>query len=813
MDGYETDSEVISTQIKVRQRSQSTPPPMVVSGSVPGVLANDMKASKKSKDDTSLTDPELAEEWQKTQDELKALRVGGGADDKDVAPAPDADKTVVMDGVSAEAVKQEDNPGGDGDGETDGDGTSAEKMKKKTAKKADDGDDDDGGDDKKEMKKEEEEDDEEEDDEDDDDDEAPPVLKRRLGSAVPLFSRVEIEREEEEGEDEEEEEPAVVAARAEQARLDQLRQQYTQSQPENQWADRLEHMGSVDSLRQLKAGDKTELDRAAEDAIEVRNKIRQSFSLSKTTGAKTQRGKREAFAHKKELYDSAEAQQWRTARERGQQSFRGTKLFGLVHSSAQQPQAQDQPQAAAPAAFTAGQLSDMKDMQDCPVDFMNYTDDVQFVKYFPKNYQMLETFAGLEKALEGHDPEEDIPNLGKVKDITKKVAKYSRVLDFYRSKMDIISSPFYMVLSQEDLSLRPNELAQRIMSCRETRPEFAEYLEAVYRLKVLEAQGVVRDFKGAGLKRIERAGGMDKKHRRYIAFGTYENSVKTELSAGFSGESWQGDYTGEYLGESKYRGDPDKWGKYGFKARVSHEYRVRAVEGGFSLDGDLTEDKKSKARLSGSFSAGEAYIRGSIGAAMALDQKDTLEGYVGLDEEIGASAVKGRITGSLGRSMSVLGEDITAIGGELDANISLLEGRAAIFGKAGRFKIHNPDTDEDEIHEGFAAGVDAHAALVSGSVKGSLHILGVKIGVKATGELGAAGITAGFYATSKKIGLSFGAMLGLGGKIDLDVDFSAWTEWASKQLLKLSVKHGHNPLELGMKKYERDKYRPEPSEG
>lgn len=68
------------------------------------------------------------------------------------------------------------------------------------------------------------------------------------------------------------------------------------------------------------------------------------------------------------------------------------------------------------------------------------------------------------------------------------------------------------------------------------------------------------------------------------------------------------------------------------------------------------------------------------------------------------------------------------------------------------------------------AGAEAYAA--KGSVKGGINILGVQIDAKLTGAAGGAGATAGGKVTGTSASGKLGAGLGVGGEVELSVDWS-----------------------------------------
>ena len=91
---------------------------------------------------------------------------------------------------------------------------------------------------------------------------------------------------------------------------------------------------------------------------------------------------------------------------------------------------------------------------------------------------------------------------------------------------------------------------------------------------------------------------------------------------------------------------------------------------------------------------------------------------------------------------------------------------------AGHFK----DKDGNDQY-GVYGKVGGMASLAQGKVKGGFKFFGIKVDASAKGHLGAVGATTGGGLTTKGANVKLGGALGLGGEVELSVDWSD-AKWA-----------------------------------
>ncbi|MCR4908839.1 MAG: hypothetical protein K5985_08405 [Lachnospiraceae bacterium] len=591
----------------------------------------------------------------------------------------------------------------------------------------------------------------------------------------------------------------------------------------DEWALYMKQLGSVSSLEEKREDGSTELDDVKEAIGASVPAIVQEIRGGKTESSfKTWKRKR-AFASKKKVFDADAVQRWKLDRRAGNQGWRNPP-----NPPAAPPQAQDQ-------AFTAQEIANIKRLKTCTTDFMKYTDDAAFVKHFDTLTLELEGLAEIKTLLESHEKSNfdaiGDPDMGTFDEAKKTAEGYVNILAFYRAKMDLISNPFYMALKKEDTEgLDAHTCEQRARIYRSTDPprtDLADYLDAMARLKELEAQGTFRDWNGDGAYRTEYADGLKKNRKAHIAFFTRETAVKADLPAlKIGGRDWMGTYkdgkylTGDYdrtkekkddkgkpiLGEDgkplREEKDSNVWGKkFGLGAGVEVNGRAKIIEGGYDVS--HTTKHGVKMASSGDFSVGEVEGHGRIGASFSIKDGKLEDAFVGVDVGGSVALAKGSVKASLGKEITsgFFDEKVTytAIGAEASANVEVATASANAYAKAGRVTVKDALTGESQTIDGIAVGVDAQAALLSGSVKGSIVIFGVKIGATLSGQLGGAGVSAGLYAGSGKVGLSFGALLGLGAKLDLSIDASFWTQKLASYITKKVAAKG-SPLDRFKKK-------------
>ena len=73
---------------------------------------------------------------------------------------------------------------------------------------------------------------------------------------------------------------------------------------------------------------------------------------------------------------------------------------------------------------------------------------------------------------------------------------------------------------------------------------------------------------------------------------------------------------------------------------------------------------------------------------------------------------------------------------------------------------------------------------MNGTVSGGFKIFGIKIGASLSGTLGGFGGSVGFYKAKGKTGFSLGIAALVGFRLDINIDFSYWTDKLKKKIVK-----------------------------
>lgn len=565
-----------------------------------------------------------------------------------------------------------------------------------------------------------------------------------------------------------------------------MAQQQQQPQPKlweqdqltsDQWLQGVQQMEQVNDLKNARP-EEINMERAQNMVSAASQTVVNEFNTGKHLSGKSKRRRKKAFESKKKLYDSDAAKTWRKDREEGRQDWRAPQ-----GTAPQQPGAP----AAQPATLTAS-MANVRKMHNCTTDFLNYDNDTQFIAHFNDAYAQLDTFAGLKDALSNPTDEElkalrdnKLPEIEKLRE---SVEEYTRIRDFYRAKMDVISSPFYMVLRKTDTEkLTVDDIEQNIQKCRTAhRDKLAEYLEAIKTLKTLKNNNVEHNLKAS--MRKQTGGGMDKKKGAYFALGVRDYGVTTSASTGlkylhdeeFTGYNDEAHHVYKKM-EEKDQELEEKWKEQEENASELDNASLNIFDVGIgaSASANIAEAGLYAGSTHGSLSAaGKAAVgafkaSGKLGASLALDTKDIVKGEAGLSGDVSASVVKGSVSASAVKNFKY-----APLGAYLDAQGDVLTANASALAKVGRFNMNI--NGQNVALTGGAVMVSAQAAVATGSVSGGINLFGVKIGITLSGQLGGAGVTAGGYVSTSRVGCCFGALVGMGGTASLDVDFSHWTD-------------------------------------
>ena len=167
--------------------------------------------------------------------------------------------------------------------------------------------------------------------------------------------------------------------------------------------------------------------------------------------------------------------------------------------------------------------------------------------------------------------------------------------------------------------------------------------------------------------------------------------------------------------------------------------------------------------LNGKLTAEAGTVTVSGNANFTIFEDGSIRPSISIGAKAEASAVKGEYEGRFGNDQ---------FGYYNKAEGHLLHAEAEAKAGAG---YRGTDEKGNALY-GFSAEASAMASLAQGRVEGGFSIFGIDIGLGVTGYAGAAGVEAGGSITTEGATASFGGALGLGGKMDITVDWSD-AEW------------------------------------
>ncbi len=526
----------------------------------------------------------------------------------------------------------------------------------------------------------------------------------------------------------------------------------------------LQNVQTTRSASQIWA-DKIRTDQDVTAGNDAQN-ILSEFNETKHISSKSQDRRNKAFQGKKGLYDSASATAWRTGKA----------------APAQPAQPAAPPKQQVPYPYKEKLL----EFLDESIDFMGYKDDREFVSHFSEMYEKLKSYAVFTDVIANMTKDEykaldaacekKLPFFGALKE---KVAYAKNCKEYYEAKMDLISNPFYMVLKQTDTKKVSIEKLKEKKASSHTdgRKDMEDYLDAIIRLKTLKADKELFHERGKQEKhdkavhRAEIKDGYDKKNKGYFEVLSFKPSMGYTMGTEGDGfgrggdmlngmsdiedmhsDAFTGFETGLY-GQGAVKGKIVK-GSYKYK-RSNFEFGANASAGGLgataAAGGKIGYSEGLKWQL-----GGEGVIDGQLGKTRVKAKVHAFHQLFGLD---------GKLVGKAG------------------------SGYAGLYAKGGKYKIRTAEGTKD-VDNGFAVYAGAEASLLSGTGSFGITFLGVRFGVDLTGQVGAIGASAGLYCSTGSLGASLGACFGLGGKINLSLDFSVLRDLLFKNAIKPAAKAG-----------------------
>ena len=495
-------------------------------------------------------------------------------------------------------------------------------------------------------------------------------------------------------------------------------------------------------------------------------------------------GTEKAFERKKTNYDSAAAVEWRNTRTNQQAAAQpaGTTSF------------------ADPANLSIEARKYIWDLMREKIDYMGYTDDEVFVDKFRTLYDKLKAYDKLNSEMDG--PEWRKPDVNDklrlydvlkeytVEQIKEKASMAAQYKAFYEAKMDIISNPFYMVLKKSDTaSLDETELDTKINELTQTSPELAAYLRAMKKLRLLEKNGILRKRDVHSFKKTEFADGLNEEVKGHASL--FNVRKKLDITGpGITSQVF--DYKKKEDGTVKKSSDRKDTMSLEVEGSISANIAEASIE-------TKSEGEYFDSKLSGDVSLGDVKVYGKIGASIfdgIFTKKDAdgqeqstsrKEGYIGAEVGASAAALKAKGSASTATRKKFLGIKLFEAGLNLSGEVASAKAYAAV--RAGRYTEKDEvKNDKDELEkvdfdaDGLTVVAGVSASLLSGKAVGYVTIFGVKISLSVTGTFGSVGASAGATIGRGKMGVSLGGELGVGAKISIGIDFSAWLDLAKERL-------------------------------
>lgn len=201
------------------------------------------------------------------------------------------------------------------------------------------------------------------------------------------------------------------------------------------------------------------------------------------------------------------------------------------------------------------------------------------------------------------------------------------------------------------------------------------------------------------------------------------------------------------------------------KAKWSPEKGDAGIEKSIEAEGHLAHGKAkgNVGLLSGEVSGtvGSVGATGKIGASLFKDKK--FSPSVEAKAKAEASVLKGEAKTQFGND---------EFNKHAKAKGTVLGAEAEAGGSAGVFKDDNGKTQV-----GVKGKVGAEAYLAKGSVSGGFTVFGIKIDAGIEGKAGAVGVSAEGEATTGGVKGKIGGALGLGGGVEISIDWSDCTLW------------------------------------
>lgn len=204
-----------------------------------------------------------------------------------------------------------------------------------------------------------------------------------------------------------------------------------------------------------------------------------------------------------------------------------------------------------------------------------------------------------------------------------------------------------------------------------------------------------------------------------------------------------------------------------------------SIKGGASWNLD-DGDAGANYSVNGEVHAAQGKIAGKIGS-LGGDANLTV-GKIGASGEVGVTLFKdGKLNPSIEAGLSAEAKGLEGEGNiKLGSEDNNLHGKAegTLFGaeanaSAGAGKITYENSNGKTVSGyGVKGEVGAEAYLAEGKLSGGFNLFGVEIDASVSGKAGGAGAEAGGHITTNGVSGKIGAGLGVGGGVEINIDWS-----------------------------------------
>ncbi len=449
-------------------------------------------------------------------------------------------------------------------------------------------------------------------------------------------------------------------------------------------------------------------------------------------------------------------------------------------------------------------ISALKQMAKCDTNFMSFKDDKNFVKHAVETMDELTTYAALSPVLQ--DMTEDqydainlaaggkLPSLKKMRD---KSNAYTYTREYTQAKLDMISNPNYESRETKDYAKKKISELESLKTDAQNRNKVndVKYYDAHIRMKKAGDLGIKQTYTVEDRLALKTWGNSGRTHHRWrVDVLSLKHKIDLPSREDFKDpeKRWAWFQTLDansrltVLKQAQLTEDDVKNGKV---------QQMKTIEADHLFDSVL-EVNKSVVKGSGKGKIAKASYKYKNGI-FNFDTNASV-GAVNASGKIGAGFKGGKLwevgakaqvdaSGAAAQGRVKIGLNWDNFGVNAKVSGKVLSGSANAFAGAGRF-TYTDEKGNDQDVAGVAAMASAQASLAEATGGIGITICGVKIGASATVQAGGFGGTLGGYANSKGIGGSFGALLGLGFKLNVSIDWGGCGQWWQKRKEKQKIK-------------------------